>query len=74
MERLIERAFQLAASGEADSIYEIRKRLHSEGHTHFDARVLDGRALQRQLRTLIRTAAARPKEGESACADICTNL
>lgn len=47
----LERAFELAASGPADRIVDIRSQLQSEG---YDARQLDGPSLCRQLREIIR--------------------
>ena len=66
----IERAFQLARSGQMATVDDIRKRLKQEG---YDERVMldGGRSLTAQLRGLIKTAAtnaqllkkARRREG-----------
>jgi hypothetical protein len=50
----IERAFELARSGECKSINEIRRQLKIEG---YDEGVIEGRSLLMQLRTLIAEAA-----------------
>ena len=49
----LERAFQLARSGEYASINDIKRRLRTEG---FTSEQVSGSALLEQLRTLIRTA------------------
>ena len=51
----LERAFELARSGDCQSVQEIRERLRAEGH--IDSQVT-GPSLMRQLRGLI-----APKEG-----------
>ena len=54
----LERAFQLARSGQVSNVHDIRKRLKQEG---YDARVVDaGRSLQSQLRELIKVAHLDP--------------
>lgn len=49
----IERAFQLAKSGQHHSVEEIRRTLKAEGHS---SEALYGPSLRRQLRELIRGA------------------
>lgn len=49
----LERAFELAESGNCDSIDELRKQLKSEG---FSLAQLIGASLMKQLREVIRTA------------------
>jgi hypothetical protein len=49
----IERAFQLAQSGDCDSLADIRKRLKSEG---FSEHYIYGVSLYKQLRQLMRDA------------------
>lgn len=51
----LERAFELARSGNYSSIAEIKKQLHAEG---FSVAQVTGATLLRQLRELIRTALA----------------
>jgi hypothetical protein len=51
----IERAFQIAKSGEADSMRDIRRLLKREGYR--DAHI-EGLSLSRQLRRLMRDAKA----------------
>ena len=51
---LVERAFELAQSGDCIDVNDIRFRLHREGYEH---RYLQGPSLMRQLRQLM--AAAR---------------
>ena len=51
----LERAFQLAASGECDSVPDLKKRLQVEGYS--TAQIV-GRELSRQLRGLITVARA----------------
>ena len=51
----LERAFELAKSGEIASVPDLRARLRSEGYVQ---QQIDGPALGRQLRNLI--ARARP--------------
>ena len=53
----IERAFQLASSGECASLGAIRSRLQSEGY-HDAASQISGPSLLRQLRQLCAAAAA----------------
>jgi hypothetical protein len=50
----LERAFQLARSGVPNSVQEIKKRLNSEGYLTAQ---IDGTALHKQLRALIRVSA-----------------
>ena len=61
----LERAFQLASSGRPNTIADIKKTLHSEGYLTAQ---IDGQALHRQLRALIRVAQASrlttPREAE----------
>lgn len=47
----VERAFQLAKSGEFASIVDIRKRLNAEGYS---VAVITGGVLLKQLRTLMK--------------------
>jgi hypothetical protein len=49
----LERAFQLASSGDHRSIDEIKRRLRTEGYS--DTQITGG-TLNRQLRALIRSA------------------
>jgi hypothetical protein len=58
----LERAFQLARSGDHRSIVEIKHRLRAEGYS--DAQ-LTGATLSRQLRALIRSA-RKAKAGSGA--------
>jgi hypothetical protein len=58
----VERAFQLAKSGEHHSVEEIRKALNAEGRS---TQAISGPLLLRQLRTMIRLAFAET-EGASA--------
>jgi hypothetical protein len=57
----LERAFQLAKSGECRSVDEIRKKLSSEGYY---AAQVTGKGLQRQLQGII-TAALTAKSAAS---------
>ena len=52
----IERAFELARSGECKIIHEIRRQLKVEG---YDESVIEGRSLLIQLRTLMADASKR---------------
>ncbi|MEP7239963.1 MAG: hypothetical protein ABI697_03660 [Devosia sp.] len=52
-ETALERAFSLAKSGRFKSVSEIRARLSKEG---YQANQIDGPALGRQLRALMRTS------------------
>ena len=52
----LERAFQLAVSGECDSVPELKKRLQAEGYSTSQ---IVGRELARQLRGLITVARAK---------------
>ena len=49
----LERAFQLAKSGECASITDVKKRLKAEGYS-IDQ--IEGRTISRQLAALIKTA------------------
>ena len=49
----LERAFELAKSGDYETVSDIRKKLNSEGYS---ADQVSGRTLQRQLRELIEAA------------------
>jgi hypothetical protein len=51
--RTLERAFQLARSGDCASVSDIKKRLIAEG---FSAEQITGRFLSRQLKALILAA------------------
>ena len=53
----IERAFDLARSGQCQTIHEIRSRLNVEG---YDAATIAGRSLLMQLRKLMAEAAKKP--------------
>lgn len=55
---IIERAYQLARSGEVTDILHIKMRLNLEGYFEIDAH-LDGSQLRRELKALIH-AAAKP--------------
>ena len=55
----IERAFQLAQSGNYRTVEEIKKRLAAEGYW---GRHITGRVLLRQLREKLELSAARPQE------------
>jgi LmbE family N-acetylglucosaminyl deacetylase len=61
----LERAFELARSGKVFTVDELRRKLGSEGYM---ASQIDGRALSRQLRELIResrlNAEAATAEGQ----------
>jgi hypothetical protein len=50
---VLERAFELASSGEYENVALLRKRLQYEGYT---ANEIDGPMLLKQLRTKISTA------------------
>jgi hypothetical protein len=52
---VLERAFELAQSGDVDSLEELRLKLHAEGY-HESRAQISGPALQRQLRDLMRAA------------------
>jgi hypothetical protein len=52
----LERAFQLAKSGDYKSVSDIKKRLSSEGYS---VAQITGRVLSKQLDALIKAAAAR---------------
>ena len=56
----IERAFELAKSGQCVSVAEIKRRLHAEGYF---ADQIEGRALSEQLKAAI--DAARKAKSES---------
>jgi hypothetical protein len=58
----LERAFQLASSGDHGSIDEIKRRLRTEGYS--DTQIMGG-TLSKQLRALIRSA-RNAKAGSSA--------
>jgi hypothetical protein len=53
----LERAFDLARSGDCSCISDLRKRLRDEGYS--DAQI-DGPSLTRQLRGLLTAAKATP--------------
>lgn len=53
---IIERAFQLAQSGEYSTLESVRKQLKAEGYS---LNHLDGRALTKQLRELIKATLAK---------------
>jgi hypothetical protein len=52
----LERAFQLAKSGDYKSVSDIKKRLSAEGYS---VAQVTGRVLSKQLDALIKAAAAR---------------
>jgi len=54
----VERAYQLASSGNVRTIAEIRQRLHREGYLDANAQ-LSGRTLIQDLRRLLDTAQAK---------------
>lgn len=59
----IERAYQLAGSGEMLDVLHIKMKLSAEGYHHIDAH-LDGPSIRRELRRLIATAPRRrPAKG-----------
>jgi hypothetical protein len=53
----LERAFELARSGNFDSVTELKKRLKAEGYPEYE---FEGRALSRQLSKLIHEARGLP--------------
>jgi hypothetical protein len=53
---VIERAFDLARSGECKTINEIRSRLKAEGYNHH---LIEGRTLLLQLRTIMAEASRK---------------
>jgi hypothetical protein len=60
---VVERAFQLAQSGQFTSVTRVRERLRGEGYTHADiAAHLGGAAVQKSLKALVarRPAAKSP--------------
>jgi hypothetical protein len=57
----LERAFELAKSGECTSVADLRKRLKAEGYSQ---QKIVGRSLFRQLEALIKAAA--PETGKDA--------
>lgn len=61
----LERAFELAKSGECGGIQDIKDRLRSEGYTQIDDK-LYGRTLARQLRAICAEAKARLRPDEPA--------
>lgn len=70
----LERAFQLARSGECHTIEDIRRRMKTEG---YPTTQVDGRALSNQLRSLIQVAIGTPTpkgpKGEKRPADVIGN-
>ena len=54
----LERAFQLAESGECDSVPDLKKRLQAEGYSTSQ---IVGRELSRQLRGLITVARVKAR-------------
>jgi len=56
----IERAFELAKSGQCASVVEIKRRLRAEGYA---AGQIEGRQLHDQLRTAINAARKTKSEG-----------
>jgi hypothetical protein len=61
----LERAFELAKSGECGGIQDIKDRLRSEGYSQIDDK-LYGRALARQLRAICAAARTRLRPDEPA--------
>jgi hypothetical protein len=61
----LERAFELARSGEFTTVADIRQRLRAERYDQVDAH-LSGPALSRQLRALCDQARARQSEQSAA--------
>lgn len=57
---LMERAFELARSGEVSDIVGIKTRLHAEGYSGIDAH-LDGSQIRVDLRKIM---AAAPRKSE----------
>ena len=55
---IVERAFQLARSGEFTRLREIGTQLAGEGYLDVQEHLQDSRLLRQQLRTLVRRAAA----------------
>ena len=56
---VVERAFQLARSGEFERIRDITKRLDSEGYVDAQEHLLDCPLLRSQLRAILRTRQAK---------------
>ncbi|MBZ9762312.1 hypothetical protein LB553_15715 [Mesorhizobium sp. CA8] len=56
----LERAFELARSGDIVDLYGLRERLRREG---YDGRQLEGNSLRKQLASMIKEAA--PEAGPS---------
>ena len=56
----LERAFELARTGECTSVDDIRKRLKAEQYSQVDAH-LAGASVRRQLLDLCREARGEPK-------------
>jgi hypothetical protein len=54
----LERAFELAQTGEHAGISDIKQRLKAEGYENIDAQLF-GRGLARQLRTICQDARAQ---------------
>ncbi len=55
---IIERAYELAASGDAPDILHVKMKLSAEGYTHIDSH-LDGSKIRADLRALIARSQAR---------------
>ena len=53
----LERAFQLAKTGQYLGVVEIKQQLNQEGYSHNQ---IEGRTLIRQLQEIIRVAIQRP--------------
>ena len=56
----MERAFELARSGQCRGVHEIRQRLHAEG---LDPRQIEGAGLLKQLRRITAEARRRRTTG-----------
>lgn len=59
---LLQRAFQLASSGEFTNVTYIAKRLSAEGYLGVSGH-LSGRSLRKQLNDLCRKSVAAPTDG-----------
>lgn len=53
----LERAFQIAKSGECETLTDVKKRLKAEGYS---INQIEGRTITKQLATLIKNAKADP--------------
>jgi hypothetical protein len=55
----VERAYQLAKSGECNGIGQIRERLRAEGYSRADSQI-SGQTFRSQLKKLCEAAQAKP--------------